>query len=196
MNKTMKAAAIHQFGGIDRFEIIDVAIPEIDDDEILIRLDFAGLGSWDVFEREGGYAQMLGLVANFPYILGSEGAGTVARIGAAVKGFKEGDAVYASGFLNPKGGFYAQYAAVSAGLVNHRPEHLSPEPTPPTDNTLLNYNAEPDADLMRRLAGLLEGRSLRPVVSKVYPLKDVAVAHEALRQHHVGKLVLAIDRAE
>lgn len=37
MNKTMKAAAIHQFGGIDRFEIIDVAIPEIDDDEILIR---------------------------------------------------------------------------------------------------------------------------------------------------------------
>ncbi|KAB2932453.1 MAG: alcohol dehydrogenase catalytic domain-containing protein [Leptonema illini] len=125
MNKTMKAAAIHQFGGIDRFEIIDVAIPEIDDNEILIRLDFAGLGSWDVFEREGGYAQMLGLVANFPYILGSEGAGTVARIGAAVKGFKEGDAVYASGFLNPKGGFYAQYAAVSADLVNHRPEHLS-----------------------------------------------------------------------
>lgn len=37
MNKTMKAAAIHQFGGIDRFEIIDVAIPEIEDDEILIR---------------------------------------------------------------------------------------------------------------------------------------------------------------
>jgi hypothetical protein len=27
-------------------------------------------------------------------------------------------------------------------------------------------------------------------------LKDVALAHEALRQHHLGKLVLAIDRAE
>jgi hypothetical protein len=44
-------------------------------------------------------------------VLGSDGAGTVAAVGDRVKGLKPGDPVYAFGLLNPKGGFYAEYAA-------------------------------------------------------------------------------------
>jgi NADPH:quinone reductase-like Zn-dependent oxidoreductase len=36
----------------------------------------------------------------------------------SVKGLKPGDRVYAFGLLNPKGGFYAEYAAVKADDVS------------------------------------------------------------------------------
>ena len=68
---------------------------------------------------------MLGVVPPFPYVLGSEGAGVVAAVGAHVNHLNVGDEVYASGFLNPKGGFYAQYAAVNAQFVSAIPKHLS-----------------------------------------------------------------------
>jgi hypothetical protein len=32
------------------------------------------VGQWDPFEREGGFAQVLGIEPKFPYVLGSDGA--------------------------------------------------------------------------------------------------------------------------
>lgn len=93
----------------------------------MIRVAAAGVGQWEPFEREGGYAEMLGIEPHFPYVLGSEGAGVVVAVGDAVHRFKEGDSVYAAGFLNPKGGFYAEYAAVKADLVAHVPDGLTTE---------------------------------------------------------------------
>jgi NADPH2:quinone reductase len=34
--------------------------------QVLIRLASAGVGSWDPFEREGGYAEMQGTSPSFP----------------------------------------------------------------------------------------------------------------------------------
>jgi NADPH:quinone reductase len=51
----------------------------------------------------------------------------VAAVGERVDRFKKGDRVYAAGFLNPKGGFYAEYAAVDAGLVSRVPDRLTTE---------------------------------------------------------------------
>ena len=41
-------------------------------------------------------------------------AGTVAAVGSRVRRFAVGDRVYAYAWLNPKGGFYAEYVAVPA----------------------------------------------------------------------------------
>ena len=60
-------------------------------------------------------------------MLGSEGAGTVAAVGGRVSGFAPGDRVYAIGFLNPRGGFYAEYASVNADLVSAIPGALTME---------------------------------------------------------------------
>jgi NADPH:quinone reductase-like Zn-dependent oxidoreductase len=57
-------------------------------------------------------------------VLGSDGAGTVAAMGSRVRRFKPGDRVYAYGWDNPKGGFYAEYVAVTAETVAHIPESL------------------------------------------------------------------------
>ncbi|MEZ4516990.1 MAG: alcohol dehydrogenase catalytic domain-containing protein [Chloroflexota bacterium] len=80
-------------------------MPDIDSGEALIKIEFAGVGSWEPFEREGGYVAMQGTSPSFPYILGSEGAGVIVAVGDDVDRFEEGDYVYAAGFLNPKGDF-------------------------------------------------------------------------------------------
>jgi NADPH:quinone reductase-like Zn-dependent oxidoreductase len=117
----MKAAVIEAFGDESEIKTRSVPIPSLDGNEVLIRLDYAGIGSWDLFEREGGYARMLGLSASFPYVLGSEGCGRIVDAGKGVSRFKEGDVVAAAGFLNPKGGFYAEYVAMDEQLVTHIP---------------------------------------------------------------------------
>lgn len=123
----MQAAVLRQFGGPENLKPETIRIPTPDPGEVLIKVEYAGVGEWDPFEREGGYAQMLGLEPQFPYMLGSEGAGTIAALGDGVDQFKHGDAVYAPAFLNPKGGFYAEYAAVPADLVSPLPAHLTAE---------------------------------------------------------------------
>jgi NADPH:quinone reductase len=122
---TMKAAAIDQFGGPVTPHTLPV--PQPGPDEILIRVEAAGVGAWDPFEREGGFAEMMGTHANFPYVLGSDGAGTVVDVGENVTGFKKGDRVYAMSLANPKGGFYAEYAAVKADDASPIPGGLSVE---------------------------------------------------------------------
>lgn len=123
----MQAITIDRFGGPEVLKIQEVPVPDTGPNDVLIRVEIAGVGEWDPFEREGGYAEMLGMEPSFPYILGSEGAGVVVAVGEAVEGFEEGDQVYAAGFLNPGGGFYAAYAAVDAEFVSHIPETLTME---------------------------------------------------------------------
>ena len=102
-------------------------MPEIAAREALIRVHTAGVGEWDAFEREGGYAQLLGTPGRFPYVLGSEGGGVVVAVGSEVERLAVGDEVYAAAFLNPKGGFYAQYVAVSEALGSRVPSGISLE---------------------------------------------------------------------
>jgi NADPH2:quinone reductase len=124
---TMHAMAIDAFGGPDALRLQTLPVPPVGPGEVLIRLAVAGVGDWDPFEREGGYARLLGVTPAFPYVLGSEGAGTVAAVGAGVRRFTPGDRVYALGFLNPKGGFYAEYVAIDADLASLLPGDLTVE---------------------------------------------------------------------
>lgn len=123
----MQAVTLDRFGGPEVLELQAVPVPELGAGEVLIRLEIADLGEWDAFEREGGYAKMLGSETTFPYILGSGGSGFVAAVADGVKGLKQGDTVYASSFLNPKGGFYAEYVAVKAENVSLIPKGLTIE---------------------------------------------------------------------
>jgi NADPH:quinone reductase-like Zn-dependent oxidoreductase len=124
---TMRAIALHRFGGPEMLTLRMLPVPAIGPNDVLIRVHIAGVGEWDPFERAGGYATMLGYAPPFPYVLGSEGAGTVVAVGEDVSRFKEGDQVYALGFLNPKGGFYAEYVAVPAEYVSPIPGTLTIE---------------------------------------------------------------------
>ncbi|HKR11535.1 MAG TPA: NADP-dependent oxidoreductase [Pyrinomonadaceae bacterium] len=125
--QTMRAVALDQFGGSEALKIQNLPVPRIGAQDVLIRVEAAGVGAWDPFEREGGFVQLMGTKPTFPYVLGTDGAGTIAAVGKNVSHFKEGDRVYAAELANPKGGFYAQYAAVKADNVSLIPGHLTVE---------------------------------------------------------------------
>jgi NADPH:quinone reductase-like Zn-dependent oxidoreductase len=129
--KTMQAIAIDQFGGVDKLKLRTLPVPTVDADEVLVRLEFADAAVWDPIEREGYFEPLVqkitGKPTPFPVVLGTEGAGTVAAVGADVSGFKVGDRVYVAPFLSPKGGCYAEYVAVKADVTSHIPGNLSLE---------------------------------------------------------------------
>jgi len=124
---TMRAIALDRFGGPETLKVQTVPVPEAGADEILIHVESAGVGAWDPFEREGRFVEVLGIKPKFPYVLGTDGAGTVAAVGEKVKEFKEGDRVYAAELGNPKGGFYAEYAVVKEENASLIPSGLSME---------------------------------------------------------------------
>lgn len=116
--QAMTAAAIDRGGGPEVLTLHHLPVPKPGAEEVLIALDTVGVGPWDVHIRErpdseGGQG--------FPRVLGVDGAGTVAAVGSAVRGFKVGDPVYSYVWNNAHGGFYAEYVAVPASAVGHVP---------------------------------------------------------------------------
>jgi NADPH:quinone reductase-like Zn-dependent oxidoreductase len=122
---TMKAVAIDRFGGPETLTLKTLPVPGVGADEVLIHLESADVAVWDPFEREGGFAKLLGVKPKFPYVIGTDGAGTVAEVGEHVSRFKKGDHVYGLALANPKGGFYAEYVAVKADNVSPAPAKLT-----------------------------------------------------------------------
>jgi NADPH2:quinone reductase len=122
---TMRAVVIDSFGGPEQLHERQVPVPSPGPGQVLIRLESAGVGSWDPFEREGGYADPQGTAPSFPYVLGSEGAGSIAAVGEDVTSRAVGERVFAASFLNPTGGFYAEYVCVDADLVAPIPAGMS-----------------------------------------------------------------------
>ena len=124
---TMKAVAIDRFGGPEALTLETLPVPEAGPDEVLIHVESADVAVWDPFEREGGFAKVYGIEPRFPHVLGTGGAGTVEAVGKSVGRFKKGDRVYGVALMNPKGGFYAEYAAMNADNVAHVPDKLTTE---------------------------------------------------------------------
>jgi len=315
---TMRAVVIDGFGGPERLHESELPVPSPGSGQVLIRLEAAGVGSWDPFEREGGYAEMMGMSPSFPYVLGSEGAGEIAAVGDGVTGREIGERVFAASFLNPAGGFYAEYVSVDAGLaapipadisttqaaamggvgmtalrglqdalgvrsgdallvhgasgamghlaiqlgerlgarvlavasgedgvaladwlgaevsIEGRPEEIAeaagrfsadgldaalitagpaaeaavatvrpggkaayptgvqPEPASTPDVEPQAFNGEPDAELLQRFMALIDGRPLDVHVAREFAFDEIPAAHDALGDHHLGKLTIAI----
>ena len=179
---TMRAIALDRFGGLETMKLQTLPVPEVGPNEVLIHVEWAGVGKWDSFEREGGFAGEFGIEPKFPYVLGSDGAGSVAAIGDRVKGLKPGDRVYAFSFLNPKGGFYAEYAAVKADEVSHIPGKLT------------NQQAGAMAvDAMTALRGLDDTLALQPDESVMIFGASGGIGHLAVQlAKRMGARVFAI----
>ena len=92
----------------------EVPIPEPKDDEVLIKVNAAGVNFVDTYQRSGLYPLPL------PAILGKEGAGIVTKVGAAVSDFAAGDRVC---FAQLQGA-YAQYICGKATQIVRVPEQV------------------------------------------------------------------------
>jgi NADPH:quinone reductase-like Zn-dependent oxidoreductase len=117
----MKAAAIDRFGPPSVLKLHTLPVPEPDTGEVLIALRAAGVGVWDGDIRAGWWPEGR---PKFPLILGTDGAGIIADKGKRTARFKVGDRVWAYQFVNPKGGFYAEYVAINTRYVGPIPSKL------------------------------------------------------------------------
>jgi NADPH2:quinone reductase len=184
MEHTMHAAAIDGFGQQITPHVLPM--PKIEADEILIRVESAGVGVWDPFEREGGFAKMYGAKPKFPYVLGTDGAGTVADVGSKVKKIKKGQRVYAFGLMNPKGGFYAEYAAVKAEQASLIPGQLTVEQA-----------GALAVDAMIALQGLDDGLKLKKGESILIFGASGGIGHLAVQlAKRIGARVFAVASGE
>lgn len=113
----MTAIAIPEPGGPEVLVPESVPVVAPGSDEVLIRVEAAGVNRPDVFQRMGNYPPPKGVTA----IPGLEVAGTVAAVGPGVGGHAVGDRVMA---LVPGGG-YAEYCVAAAPNVLPIPAGLS-----------------------------------------------------------------------
>jgi threonine dehydrogenase-like Zn-dependent dehydrogenase len=77
-----------QLQAIGRLALVDVDRPHIREDEILVRTDAAVICTSDLNDLRGN---PFGI--DLPVVMGHEGAGTVAAVGAAVRGLAPGDRI-------------------------------------------------------------------------------------------------------
>ncbi|MGF7231398.1 NADP-dependent oxidoreductase [Arachidicoccus sp.] len=118
----MKAVRIHEFGGEEVLKYEDAPIPEIQDDDLLVKVFATSVNPVDWKIREG-HAKSL-FPTKFPLTLGWDLAGEVTSIGTNIKNFKVGDSVY--GRPSPtRNGAYAQYVAVKENEICLKPENIS-----------------------------------------------------------------------
>ena len=116
----MRAVAITAFGGPDRLMLLDLPVPACGPDQVLINVQAAGVGMWDVKVRQGRVT-LEG--QQFPLVLGWESAGVIAQPGARVTGLGAGVRVICATYQVGIG-HYAQYVAVPADLVAPAPSSL------------------------------------------------------------------------
>jgi len=77
------------FSEVGKMEVLDVPIPELNDDEVLIQVKSVGICRSDFDLLQGDYF----LPLSWPIIPGHEYSGVVADTGSAVQDFKKGDRV-------------------------------------------------------------------------------------------------------
>ncbi|NOZ04820.1 MAG: zinc-binding dehydrogenase [Chloroflexi bacterium] len=89
----MKAIAFYEHGGIEVLQTVELPVPDVGRDDVLVRVRAVALNHLDLFVREG----LPGLHLTMPHILGSDIAGEVAAVGGEVTGWQAADRV----ILNP-----------------------------------------------------------------------------------------------
>ena len=99
----MHAVQVKEFGTSDVLEYLNLEVPSVSTNEVLIKQEAIGVNFIDIYQRSGAYEVKL------PFIPGSEGAGVVSDIGKGVSHFKIGDRVAYSMFP----GGYAEYCVCS-----------------------------------------------------------------------------------
>ncbi len=122
METTMQAIGFRKYGSENVLELLTVPQPLVEPNTVLIRVAAAGVNPADWRFRSGQFRFALRL--RLPFVCGSEVAGRVEAVGAAVTKFRPGDAVYAM-LPTTAGGGYAPFAAVSEDVVAAMPKVLS-----------------------------------------------------------------------
>ncbi len=113
----MKAIRVSRYGGPEELKFDSMPDPRPGSDQLLVRVEVAGVNYIDTYHRTGLYPLPL------PLVPGIEGAGVVEEVGSNVEGFSCGDRVVFCLAM----GAYAELVAVPAWKCVRLPDEVSPE---------------------------------------------------------------------
>jgi len=120
----MKAWSLERYNKQGALRLGDVPEPELQDDEVLVKIHASGVNALDVKIAKGEFKAVLPY--RTPVVLGHEVAGVVTRVGSKVRTFKPGDEVY-SRPEDHRIGTFAQFIAIKESSVALKPKNLSME---------------------------------------------------------------------
>jgi NADPH:quinone reductase len=174
----MLVIEISSFGDPNVLKPVERPIPQPKPDEIVIRVEAAGVARADVLQRQGKYPPPAG-ASDIP---GLDVSGTVSTVGPEVRDWKPGDGVCA--ILT--GGGYAEYCAVPAGQVLPTPVGWSAaEAATLPENLFTVYdNLITRAGLVRGETALIHGGSsgigsMAIMLSRAWGASAIATAGSA-----------------
>jgi len=124
----MRAIGVHEFGGPEKLEILDLPEPHPGAGEVRVRVQAATVNPTDTGLRSGGYGDRPGDRSG-PYVPGMDAAGIVDEVGPDVDRVEVGDRVAAIVLpTGPHGGAYADQVVVPAASVVRLPDAIGPVP--------------------------------------------------------------------
>lgn len=118
----MKAARVHAYGPPSALVVDEIEPPTCGADDVLVEVRAAAVNPVDYKIRKGAQRAVVRL--KLPWVLGLDVSGVVVEVGANVRDFKVGDEVYSSP-THKRSGTYAEYVAIEASMVAHKPKSLT-----------------------------------------------------------------------
>ncbi len=116
----MKAIRVQEFGPPEVMQLEEVATPEPEGTQVLVKVHAVGINPVETYIRGGAYANP----PKLPYTPGKDGAGVIDAVGNAVKTWKAGDRVYTADSLT---GTYAEYTLCDQTTIGRLPTSVSLE---------------------------------------------------------------------
>ena len=122
----MKAVILTEAGGTENFSMEEIAVPEIQPKEVLVKVHAIAINPVDMKTRKGG-AFLAKLQEQSPVILGWDISGEVEAVGEDVSSFKPGDEVFGMVNFPGDGRAYAEYVAAPEDHLALKPKNVSHE---------------------------------------------------------------------
>ncbi|WP_338231828.1 alcohol dehydrogenase catalytic domain-containing protein [Companilactobacillus muriivasis] len=119
----MKAAYINQVGGIDKIKIGEIPIPELHDNEVMIKTLAVSVNFVDTFVRSGGFKTAM----DFPIVIGRDAVGTVVEVGKNISKFHKDELVWTNSMgYDGRPGTTSEFVVVPETRVYSVPKGVDP----------------------------------------------------------------------
>ena len=174
----------------------EVPIPGIQPDEVLIKVKAFGVGIYDRYFIPG--EMNFPGTANFPYVIGSEGAGIITKLGSQISGFAIGDRVIFTTVLQPQGGSWAEYASTKQAALIPLPDTLTFEQgaaVPIAGKTALECILALDLSENKTLFIAGASGAIGTFVIQIAAAKGVRVSGSASKENHEYMKSLGVEKA-
>ncbi|KAL9936469.1 hypothetical protein V8E36_004537 [Tilletia maclaganii] len=116
--KTIKAVQITETGDIDVLKVQDIPLPTLGPKQVLLKTEICGVNLIDAYFRSGLYK------APTPFVLGTEGAGTIVALGSDLEGSSATPVQVGDNVVSFGRGAFAEYVAVDLASVVKLPSTI------------------------------------------------------------------------